>query len=134
MFKDPLPNKRKECHCTMSGTFSMSLGPNDNIKIAFILSNRSNKYIQILGSNGVPEECKKQIIWALNIGRFQNQGWYGYPEMEADWGVKIENATFNDFQRIFKCRNKKKEKCNEKGLEFPKTCSKSPCNMCPSGK
>ena len=31
MFKDPLPNKRKECHCTMSGTFSISLAPNNNI-------------------------------------------------------------------------------------------------------
>ena len=102
--------------------------------LPLIFFNALNRCIQISDADDVPEECKKQIIWALNTGRFKNPSWYGYPEMENDWGVKIENATFNDFQRIFKCRNKKKEKCNEMGLDFPKTCSKSPCDLCPTGE
>ena len=54
--------------------------------------------------------------------------------MEAVWGVPMNDATFEDFRRIFKCLNVKKAKCNQKGLDFPTTCSKSPCDMCEEGK
>ena len=64
----------------------------------------------------------------------EGPGWYGYPEKEAVWGVPMNDATFEDFQRIFKCLNIKKAKCNQKGLDFPTTCSKSPCDMCEEGK
>ena len=75
-------------------------------------------------------------MWALETGRLKEEGpaWYGYPEMEVVWGVPIQDATFEDFQRIFKCLNVKKAKCNMKGLDFPTTCSKLPCDMCEKGK
>ena len=64
----------------------------------------------------------------------EGPGWYGYPEMEAVWGVPMNDATFEDFQRIFKCLDLQNAKCNNKGLEFPTTCSKSPCDMCEKGE
>ena len=48
-------------------------------------------------------------------------------------GVPLKKATNEDFQRIFKCLNVKKAKCNTKGLDFPTTCSKLPCDMCEKG-
>ena len=60
-----------------------------------------------------------------------NEKWYGYPEMkEVVPDGKLSKATFEDFQRIFKCLDK--PKC--KGIDFPTTCSKQPCNTCPNGK
>ena len=75
-------------------------------------------------------------MWALETGRLKEEGpaWYGYPEMEVVWGVPIQDATFEDFQRIFKCRNIEKAKCNNNGLDFPTTCSKIPCDTCQNGK
>ena len=85
---------------------------------------------------GVPKECYPEILYALGDGRLEEEapGWYGYPEMEAVWGVPINDATFEDFQRIFKCLNVKKANCNKKGLDFPTICSKPPCDMCEEGK
>ena len=59
-----------------------------------------------------------------------NEKWYGYPEMEEVVGVALKEATFDDFQRIFKCLDKP----NCKGIDFPTTCSKTPCDTCENGK
>ena len=90
--------------------------------------------IQYPVPDSVPQECKTEIIWALKTGRLKDPTWYGYPEMEMVLGVPIQDATFEDFQRIFKCLNLQKTKCNMKGLDFPTTCSKLPCDMCEKGK
>ena len=86
--------------------------------------------------DGDLEECNKEIKWALDTGRFKEEGpkWYRYPDMEVVWGVPIYDATFEDFQRIFKCLNIKETKCNQKGLGFPQTCSKPPCDTCNKSK
>ena len=78
----------------------------------------------------------------MQKGRDKNPTWYGYSadgsisKMEEVVGVPLKDATFQDFQRIFKCMNKKQsgkdKKC--KGLGFPTTCSKQPCDTCPNGK
>ena len=54
--------------------------------------------------------------------------WYG--RMKDICGVTYEDATFEDFQRYFKCTHIQSEKCNDKGLEFPNKCSVPPCNRC----
>lgn len=88
--------------------------------------------------------CEKKIKWAIKNGKKKkwtfdkakpndpgfNEEWYGYPEMKEVVGVPLSKATKKDFQRIFKCRNEKK--C--KGVDFPTTCSKPPCDTCPNGK
>ena len=53
-----------------------------------------------------------------------------YPEMEVVTGVTLNSATFEDFQREFKCKDIWKAECNDKGLQFPSTCSYPPCNQC----
>lgn len=45
-------------------------------------------------------------------------------------GVDVFHATFNDAQRYLKCKPIKKEDCNDKGLQFPITCSCPPCEQC----
>ena len=45
-------------------------------------------------------------------------------------GVEPSAATHEDFQRIFKCQNLRAVDCNDKGLQFPATCSVPPCNEC----
>ena len=45
-------------------------------------------------------------------------------------GVSVQEAKFEDFQRFFKCNDVQKEYCNDKGLQFPTTCSFPPCDSC----
>ena len=49
-------------------------------------------------------------------------------------GVRPLDATQNDFQRYFKCKNIHPEDCNDKGLEFPTSCSVPPCDQCSRGR
>ena len=48
-------------------------------------------------------------------------------------GVRPLDATRNDFQRYFKCKDKHENECNKKGLRFPVECSEPPCNQCNLG-
>ena len=50
--------------------------------------------------------------------------------MQEVTGVNHTNATFEDFQREFKCKDIRKADCNDKGLQFPSTCSYPPCDKC----
>ena len=43
---------------------------------------------------------------------------------------RICGPTYEDFQRMFKCQNIHSQWCNDKGLQFPVTCSVPPCNRC----
>ena len=50
--------------------------------------------------------------------------------MKEMCGVTSQEATINDFQRYFKCKDVLVADCNDKGLTFPETCSVPPCNQC----
>merc|ERR1719414_414008 len=50
--------------------------------------------------------------------------------MEMTCGVLVQDATFEDFQRLFKCEGINSKYCNDQGLKFPTTCTKPPCNIC----
>ena len=45
-------------------------------------------------------------------------------------GVPFEEATYEDFQRLFKCNDIHKAECNDKGLQYPRLCSHPPCDQC----
>ena len=49
-------------------------------------------------------------------------------------GVRPLDATQNDLQRYFKCKSIHPKDCNDKGLEFPTTCSVPPCDQCSRGR
>ena len=51
--------------------------------------------------------------------------------MKEVTGKEPKDASFEDFQREFKCKDVQKAACNEQGLQFPLTCSFPPCNYCP---
>ena len=53
-----------------------------------------------------------------------------YPQMQNVTGVIPTDASFEDFQREYKCKNLHANHCNAKGLQFPSTCSFPPCNRC----
>ena len=53
-----------------------------------------------------------------------------YPQMENITGVTPSEASFEDFQREYKCKNLHASHCNSRGLQFPSTCSFPPCNRC----
>ena len=50
--------------------------------------------------------------------------------MEEVAGVTAKDASFQDFHRLFKCKNIHNANCNQKGLQYPPTCSFPPCNQC----
>jgi hypothetical protein len=79
----------------------------------------------------VPSSCAPHISWGYTSGK--NEGWYqtAYANnMYIVSGVSIAQATYQDFQRMYKCLNLNAHDCNDKGLEFPTVCSKPPCNAC----
>ena len=50
--------------------------------------------------------------------------------MKEVCGVTSQEATINDIQRYFKCKDLAKEDCNDKGLQFPSKCTTPPCDEC----
>ena len=79
-------------------------------------------------ASDIPSSCRGHIEWAFNTGKNTNPEWYA--SMKDKCGVSVEDATFEDFQRLFKCANIWAELCNDKGLQFPTICSVPPCNSC----
>ena len=78
----------------------------------------------------VPDSCKGHLDWAINYGKDHLDANLFYPQMEQVTGVSPKLATIEDFQRMFKCNDNNKADCNEKGLQFPQTCTFPPCNQC----
>lgn len=78
----------------------------------------------------IPGSCKPHIKWAHESGSKRKEAATWYPEMEEVTGSKPEHATFADFQREYKCKNIRSSLCNDKGLQFPLTCSFPPCDQC----
>ena len=50
--------------------------------------------------------------------------------MKEMCGVTSQEATINDIQRYFKCKDIAKADCNDKGLQFPSKCTTPPCDEC----
>jgi len=79
----------------------------------------------------VPSSCAPHIAWGYTAGK--NEEWYqkAYAKkMYLVSGVNIAQATYQDFQRMYKCLNFNAHDCNDRGLDFPALCSKPPCNAC----
>ena len=106
---------------------------NDNSSANTILvSNLTYKTIGTsIGAGYIPESCKEHITWALETGK--DDANTHYPELEMITGEKPQYATFEDFQRYFKCKNVQRDSCNDRGLDFPLTCSFPPCDQCSIG-
>ena len=80
----------------------------------------------------VPSKCKGHIEYAFTEGKYDNRANVWYEDMKKRIGVEPRDGTFEDFQRIYKCNNIHKKDCNDKGLEFPLSCSHPPCDNCGS--
>ena len=74
--------------------------------------------------------CKHYLKSAHHNGQSEQKAIQWYAGMYEISGVSIKNATYEDFQRLFKCKGLQQAHCNDKGLQFPSTCSRSPCNTC----
>ena len=83
-----------------------------------------------VGKPLISESCKQHITWAFNIGKKYLEVDQYYPQMIDVTGVSPKDATFEDFQREFKCRNLHIVDCKKQLLQFPLTCSFPPCNRC----
>ena len=87
----------------------------------------------MVATGDVPEDCKKHIQYAVNHGKFSESASAWYAGIKEISGVTYGDATFQDFQRFYKCKGLAKGDCNDKGLQLPITCSYPPCNQCSTG-
>ena len=89
-------------------------------------------FMILYGSNiisaGIPNACRHHIDWAFHTGKSANP--QDYSGMQKKCGVTVQKASYQDFQRLFKCENIHQQHCNGQGLTFPTTCSVPPCNKC----
>ena len=86
-------------------------------------------YICDVGASYVPIPCDPHIRKAI-VDRNMLNAHDMYPNMPQRTGVLAKNATYEDFQRIFKCKALKRDDCNHRGLQFPRRCSHPPCDQC----
>ena len=86
--------------------------------------------IHLYFSGYIPQSCSHHIYWAFDDGKEKSNAKERYPNMKYVVGVDPKHATYDDFQRIFKCQNIHSQWCNNEGLQFPVVCSVPPCNRC----
>uniref|UniRef100_A0A7M6DRN4 Glycoside hydrolase family 2 catalytic domain-containing protein n=1 Tax=Clytia hemisphaerica TaxID=252671 RepID=A0A7M6DRN4_9CNID len=79
-------------------------------------------------SAGIPNACRHHLDWAFHTGKTTSP--QEYTGMQKKCGVTLQQANYQDFQRLFKCENIHKQYCNDQGLTFPTTCSAPPCDKC----
>ena len=95
-----------------------------------------NKHIavtlQIKISDDIPGSCIEHLNYAFVTGKNYDPQ-EDYPNMYNVTGISPQDATRNDFQRYFICKDKHVNDCIKKGLQFPKTCSAPPCDQCDLG-
>jgi len=71
--------------------------------------------------------CKEHVLFASTTGRLEHPDWY--VQIEDIAGVTLENATVQDFQRLFFCKLFGQAKqCGQP----PCFCTSPPCNLCQS--
>ena len=68
--------------------------------------------------------------YAFNVGKLEAEASEWYKDMKKITGVEPRDASFEDFQRLFKCNDMRPIDCNGKGLQFPLNCTYPPCNVC----
>ena len=85
-----------------------------------------------VASTYIPERCKEHINLALTTEKTKKPINKIYQRMKDIVGVEPFDATYEDFQRMFKCQNLYIRDCSDKGLRFPVKCSVSPCDTCTS--
>ena len=61
-----------------------------------------------------------------------------YEKMKKVTGARLEDAKFEDYQRLFKCEPNSLNQvpstgCNTETMDFPVKCSFPPCNVCYKG-
>ena len=78
----------------------------------------------------IPPICKSHINWAFTVGKHRAEANVWYRDMKKITGVDPKDASFKDFQRFFKCNGNWAKDCNDKGLQFPRSCSYPPCDKC----
>ena len=105
----------------------MNINIERNLKIVSVTLILANLTID---AGDLPDSCKQEITYAYNEGKNHADAPIWYKNMAEVTGVTIKDATFEDFQRYFKCTNLQAANCNEKGLGFPLTCSFPPCDKC----
>merc|ERR1712038_735640 len=83
----------------------------------------SNLFIFILlkasysrAASGIPSTCQGHIEWAFNTGKNTNPEWYS--SMKDKCGVSVADATFEDFQRLFKCEDIAKKDLTTEDYSF----------------
>jgi len=92
----------------------------------------------IKGGGYIPEKCWTHLRWAYEgdigwnkgPGKLQPEANEWYKDMKKQTGVEPRDGSFEDFQRIFKCNGLHASDCNDRGLQFPLTCSYPTCNTC----
>ena len=77
-----------------------------------------------------PTYCDKRIKDALEHVKNDPDAFESYPKIWQVTGVTVKEATYEDFQRYFKCEKVHRFECYDKGLPFPKRCSYPPCHKC----
>ena len=86
-------------------------------------------YIFDVGKSYVPIQCDDFIKKAV-LDRNMFNAHDMYSDMPLTTGVLAKHATYEDFQRLFKCENLQNGTCNDNGLQFPRSCSHPPCHLC----
>ena len=97
-----------------------------------MLSKRVAVTLQIKLSDDIPGSCIEHLNYAFVKGKNYNPQ-KDYPNMINVTGISPLDATRNDFQRYFICKDKHVNECIKKGLQFPKSCSAPPCDQCDLG-
>jgi len=74
------------------------------------------------------DECRRDVEWAFSTGRHAGKELANeaYGHMRDFAGVAYENATIEDFQRLFFC-GEAHMRCGTP----PTTCTSPPCSLCP---
>ena len=101
--------------------------------LTILINTAHGRVVSILSrASGVPDSCREHLNWAFNIGKYTHPEWYA--SMEETCGVSVEDASYEDLQRYFKCKNINPEDCNDRGLSFPSTCTMPLCDVCSVSK
>ena len=81
----------------------------------------------------VPSSCVRHLNHAFETPLEYKKGLFF--DFEKITGVNLQGASKNDIQRYFKCKDGFLPKliqseCNDRGLQFPASCSSEPCDGC----
>ena len=86
-------------------------------------------YVDV-GESYVPIQCDALIKKAV-LDRNMLNAHDMYSDMPLITGVPAKHATYEDFQRRFNCPPYiKTASCHDVGLQFPRSCSHPPCDLC----